>query len=171
MPFARTGLGPVRPAKSIEKSGGHLRIRKLEGARTQWIPTIRCESARGPAAKLSIRGADPSIDHIHGDARASLFVAILVIKRQVPLKALQVGPLKETGGGGFKIVIDINQGVSTEKSREMVKVLKQSGLKVQSAIQEDHLRVSGKNKDDLQSAIKMLKEQDFGIPLQFTNYR
>jgi len=93
------------------------------------------------------------------------------IKRQVPLKALQIGPLKETGGGGFKIVIDINQGVSSDKSREMVKMLKSSGIKVQAAIQEDHLRVSGKNKDDLQKAIALLKEKDFGIPLQFTNYR
>src|SRR6266542_3798990 len=52
------------------------------------------------------------------------------IKRQVPLKALQIGPLKETGGGGHKIVIDINQGISTEKGREIVKSLKGSGLKV-----------------------------------------
>jgi len=108
------------------------------------------------------------------DHRVTAAVEVLkekCIKRQVPLKALQIGPLKETGGGGFKIVIDINQGVSTEKSREMVKVLKQSGLKVQSAIQEDHLRVSGKSRDVLQSAIQLLKEGDFGIPLQFTNYR
>jgi uncharacterized protein YajQ (UPF0234 family) len=53
----------------------------------------------------------------------------------------------------------------------MVKLLKFSGIKVQAAIQEDHLRVSGKNKDDLQKAIAFLKEKDFGIPLQFTNYR
>ena len=108
------------------------------------------------------------------DHRVTAAIEVLkekCIKRQVPLKALQIGPLKETGGGGFKSVIDINQGVSTEKSREMVKILKSSGIKVQSAIQEDHLRVSGKNKDDLQKAIALLKEKDFGIPLQFTNYR
>ena len=108
------------------------------------------------------------------DHRVTAAVEVLkekAIKRQVPLKALQIGPLKETGGGAYKIVIDINQGVSTEKSREMVKLLKTSGIKVQAAIQEDHLRVSGKNKDDLQKAIAFLKEKDFGIPLQFTNYR
>jgi uncharacterized protein YajQ (UPF0234 family) len=108
------------------------------------------------------------------DHRVTAAVEVLkekAIKRQVPLKALQIGPLKETGGGGFKIVIDINQGITTEKSREMVKALKQSGLKVQSAIQDDHLRVSGKSKDVLQSAIQLLKDKDFGIPLQFTNYR
>jgi len=93
------------------------------------------------------------------------------IKRQVPLKALQIGPLKETGGGGHKIVIDINQGISTEKGREIVKSLKGSGLKVQASIQEEQVRVSGKSRDLLQSAIQYLKEQDFGIPLQFTNYR
>jgi cyclic-di-GMP-binding protein len=93
------------------------------------------------------------------------------VKRQVPLKSLQIGPLKETGGGGFKITIDVNQGISTEKAREMVKALKQSGLKVQASIQDDQVRVSGKSKDVLQGAITFLKEQDFGIPLQFTNYR
>jgi uncharacterized protein YajQ (UPF0234 family) len=108
------------------------------------------------------------------DHRVAAAVDVLkekAVKRSVPIKALQIGPLKETGGGGYKIVIDINQGISTEKSREMVKALKSSGLKVQSAIQEDHLRVSGKSKDVLQSAIQLLKETDFGIPLQFTNYR
>jgi uncharacterized protein YajQ (UPF0234 family) len=93
------------------------------------------------------------------------------VKRQVPLKALQIGPLKETGGGGHKIVIDVNQGISTEKAREMVKALKQSGMKVQASIQDDQVRVSGKSKDALQEAIAFLKENDFGIPLQFTNYR
>ena len=108
------------------------------------------------------------------DHRVSAAVEVFkekCIKRNVPLKALQIGPLKETGGGGHKQVIDINQGVSTEKSREMVKILKSSGIKVQAAIQEDHLRVSGKSKDSLQEAIQLLKEKDFGIPLQFTNYR
>ena len=108
------------------------------------------------------------------DHRVTAAVEVLkekCIKRQVPLKALQIGPLKETGGGGFKQVIDINQGISSEKSREMVKALKASGIKVQAAIQEDHLRVSGKSKDVLQSAIQLLKEKDFDIPLQFTNYR
>jgi uncharacterized protein YajQ (UPF0234 family) len=108
------------------------------------------------------------------DHRVTAAVEVLkekAIKRQVPLKSLQIGPLKETGGGGFKIVIDINQGISTEKSREMVKLLKQSGIKVQAAIQEDHLRVSGKSKDVLQEAIQLLKGADFDIPLQFTNYR
>ena len=108
------------------------------------------------------------------DHRVSAAVEVFkekCIKRSVPLKALQIGPLKETGGGGYKQVIDINQGVSTEKSREMVKILKSSGIKVQAAIQEDHLRVSGKSKDALQEAIQLLKEKDFGIPLQFTNYR
>jgi uncharacterized protein YajQ (UPF0234 family) len=108
------------------------------------------------------------------DHRVTAAVDVLkekAVKRSVPLKALQIGPLKETGGGGYKVVIDINQGISTEKSREMVKALKSSGLKVQSAIQEDHLRVSGKSRDVLQSAIQLLKDTDFGIPLQFTNYR
>lgn len=93
------------------------------------------------------------------------------VRRSVPLKALQVGEVKETGGGAFKLVVDINQGIATDRAREMVKALKQSGLKVQAAIQEDQLRVSGKSKDALQEAVALLKEKDFGIPLQFVNYR
>lgn len=94
------------------------------------------------------------------------------VKRQVPLKALQPSAIKPTGGGGFKIDVEINQGIADEKAREIVKTIKQANLKgVQVAIQGDQLRVSGKSRDALQSAIQLMKEKDFGIPLQFTNYR
>jgi hypothetical protein len=92
-------------------------------------------------------------------------------RRNVPLKALQVGQPKQVGGGAFLIEVGINQGIADEKAREMVKLLKRSGLKVQAAIQGDQVRVSSKSKDALQGAITLLKEEDFGIPLQFTNYR
>jgi uncharacterized protein YajQ (UPF0234 family) len=93
------------------------------------------------------------------------------VKRRVPLKALQVGPVRETGGGAFRIQIDVNQGISSDRAREIVRALKASGLKVQAAVQEDHVRVSARSRDELQAAIRLLKERDFGIPLQFTNYR
>jgi len=94
------------------------------------------------------------------------------VKRQVSLKTLQVGPIKETGGGGFKIVVAINKGIADEKAREIVKTVKAANIKgVQVAIQGDQLRVSGKTKDSLQDAIAVMKEKDFGIPLQFVNYR
>jgi uncharacterized protein YajQ (UPF0234 family) len=94
------------------------------------------------------------------------------IRRNISLKALQIGAIKPTGGGGFKSDIGINQGIADEKARDIVKTIKQANLKgVQVAIQGDQLRVSGKSKDALQDAMKIMKEKDFGIPLQFTNYR
>jgi cyclic-di-GMP-binding protein len=129
---------------------------------------------KGTGAKIEWTGELQLEISANTDHRVTAGVEVFkekCVKRQVPLKALQIGPLKETGGGGHKIVIDVNQGISTEKAREMVKELKQSGLKVQASIQDDQVRVSGKSKDVLQGAIVFLKEKDFGIPLQFTNYR
>jgi len=94
------------------------------------------------------------------------------VRREVSLKALQCGEIKPTGGGAFKLLIAINKGIADEKAREIVKTVKAANLKgVQVAIQGDQLRVSGKTRDALQSVIALLKEKDFGIPLQFTNYR
>ena len=74
--------------------------------------------------------------------------------------------------GDLGIEITINQGIADEKAREIVKYVKQANIKgLQVAIQGDQLRVSGKSRDSLQEAIQLLKEKDFGIPLQFTNYR
>jgi len=94
------------------------------------------------------------------------------VKRQVPLKSLQYKDIKPTGGNAYKLEITINQGIADEKAREIVKYVKQANIKgLQVAIQGDQLRVSGKSRDSLQEAIQLLKEKDFGIPLQFTNYR
>jgi uncharacterized protein YajQ (UPF0234 family) len=88
------------------------------------------------------------------------------------LKALNTGPVKPTGGGGFKIEIEINQGIADEKAREIVKAVKAANIKgLQVAIQGEQLRVSGKSRDSLQEAIQVMKDNDFGIPLQFVNYR
>ena len=65
----------------------------------------------------------------------------------------------------------LQKGISTDKAREIVKIVKGTKLKVQTAIQGDQLRVSGKNRDDLQTVINLLKETDLGIDMQFTNYR
>jgi uncharacterized protein YajQ (UPF0234 family) len=67
--------------------------------------------------------------------------------------------------------VHVNQGISDEKAKEMTKMIRSSGMKVQAQIQGDQVRISGKKKDDLQEAIQMLKEHDFGIALQFVNFR
>lgn len=94
-----------------------------------------------------------------------------LVKRGVSLKALQLGKVEPASGGTVRQEVSFQAGIPTEKAREIVKLLKDSKLKVQGAIQEDQVRVSGKNKDDLQAAIQALKARDFGLDLQFTNYR
>ncbi len=94
-----------------------------------------------------------------------------LVKRNVPLKGLEYGTLIPSSGGSVKQDIKLQQGIATEKAKEIVKFIKDSKLKVQTTIQGDLLRVSGKDRDVLQEAIASLKAKDFGIDMQFTNYR
>ena len=94
-----------------------------------------------------------------------------LVKRGVPLKGLEYGTLIPSAGSTVKQEISLQQGIAIEKAREIVKKIKDSKLKVQASIQGDFVRVSGKDRDVLQSAIKLLRENDFGIDMQFTNYR
>lgn len=94
-----------------------------------------------------------------------------LVKRQVALKALQKGDIQPAAGGTARQTVGLNVGISTDKAREIVKFIKDMKLKAQSSIQGDQVRVSAKSKDTLQEIIQALKDNDFGIPLQFTNYR
>jgi uncharacterized protein YajQ (UPF0234 family) len=94
-----------------------------------------------------------------------------MVKRGVPLKALTYGPIEEAAGSTVCQRITMQQGIPIEKAREIVKVIKNSKKKVQAAIQGDLVRVSGKDRDTLQDIIALLRQSDFGIDMQFTNYR
>lgn len=95
-----------------------------------------------------------------------------LVKRQVPLKALAYGKVTEAARSTVRQVVSLNVGISDEHARQINKHIKGLNLKgVQSQVQGDQLRVSGKKRDDLQTAIAALKEHDFGIPLQFVNFR
>ncbi len=94
-----------------------------------------------------------------------------LVKRGVPLKALSYGDVDQALGATVRQRITLQKGIPTDKAREIVKLIKGSKLKVQAAIQGDQLRVSGKNRDDLQGVIRLLKGTDLGIDMQFTNYR
>jgi len=94
-----------------------------------------------------------------------------LVKRQVPLKGLSYGEIIPAAGSTVRQEITLQQGIATEKAREIVKKIKDSKLKVQASIQGDFVRVAGKDRDTLQSVIKLLREADFGIDMQFTNYR
>ena len=94
-----------------------------------------------------------------------------LVRRQVPLKGLDYGPVMPAAGSTVRQEITLQQGIPIEKAREIVKKIKDSKLKVQASIQGDFVRVSGRDRDTLQSVIKLLRETDFGIDMQFTNYR
>lgn len=94
-----------------------------------------------------------------------------LVKRKVSLKALQPEKIETALGGTVRQRIGLQSGIPIEKSREIVKMVKGTKLKVQTAIQGEQLRVSGKNKDDLQKVIELLRESDLDINMQFANYR
>jgi uncharacterized protein YajQ (UPF0234 family) len=94
-----------------------------------------------------------------------------LVKRGVSLKALQPGKIEEAFGGTVRQNIQLQVGIPVEKAREIVKMIKGTKLKVQSSIQGDQVRISGKKKDDLQTIIGLLRESDLGIHMQFVNYR
>jgi uncharacterized protein YajQ (UPF0234 family) len=94
-----------------------------------------------------------------------------LVKRGVSLKALDYGKLEDASMGTVRQKAKIVQGIESEKAKAIVKSIKDAKLKVQASIQSDQVRVTGRSKDDLQKAMSIVKEKDFGIPLQFTNYR
>jgi uncharacterized protein YajQ (UPF0234 family) len=95
-----------------------------------------------------------------------------LVKRKVSLKAVDYGKVEEASGGTARQQANLVAGISSEKAKAINKFVKGLGIKgVQSQVQGEQLRVSGKKRDDLQSTIQALREEDFGIPLQFTNFR
>jgi uncharacterized protein YajQ (UPF0234 family) len=94
-----------------------------------------------------------------------------LVRRGVPLKALSYGDPEPAAGGTVKQRAQIQQGIPQEKAKEVVRFIKDSKAKVQASIQGDMVRVSGKDRDTLQQVIASLKARDFGINMQFTNYR
>ena len=94
-----------------------------------------------------------------------------LVKRKVPLKAFNYGPIIPAAGSTVRQEITLQQGIPIEKAREIVKTIKESKKKVQASIQGDFVRVSGKDRDTLQEVMHVLRQHDFGIDMQFTNYR
>lgn len=93
------------------------------------------------------------------------------IKRGIDLKSISFGKIESAHSGLVKCLAKIVSGIAQEKAKELLKIIKDLNLKVQASIAGDQVRVSGKNRDDLQVVIAHLKTQNFSIPLQFTNYR
>jgi uncharacterized protein YajQ (UPF0234 family) len=94
-----------------------------------------------------------------------------LVKRGVAVKSLDYQKVEPAAMGTVRQLVKIQQGIASEKAKEIVKAIKDRKLKVQAAIQGDQVRVSGRAKDDLQEVMALLRAGDFGVPLQFTNYR
>jgi uncharacterized protein YajQ (UPF0234 family) len=128
---------------------------------------------KGPGNAVELEGTD-LVATAADDLKFKAVVDILqsrLHKRGVPLKALSYGKVEEAAGGLKRQRIGLQQGIPIEKAREIVRLIKDTKLKVQVQIQDDQVRVSGKSRDDLQTIIAMLKARDLGIALQFDNYR
>lgn len=93
------------------------------------------------------------------------------IKRNISIKSLQYGKVEQASGGMARQIISVQQGISKEKGKEIIAVIKESKIKVQAQIQDEQVRVTGKNRDDLQETIALLKGKDLEVEMQFTNFR
>jgi len=140
------------------------------------------QTLRELAQRFDFRGANSEVRreenaiHLHSadDFKVRALGEILrekLARRQVPLKALQIGPIEPGPAGTAKQKLDLQQGIPIEKAREIVKLVKEMKTKVQVAIQGDQVRVSGKKKDELQAVVQLLRAQDLGIAMQFVNFR
>ena len=130
---------------------------------------------RGSVSKIELNEKDLNLTLTSDDAhKLKSVVDILetkLVRRGVALKALDYGKVEPAAGGTVRQVAKIQQGIPSEKAKEIVKAIKDRKLKVQASIQSEQVRVAGRAKDDLQEAIALLRARDFGLPLQFTNYR
>jgi cyclic-di-GMP-binding protein len=125
-------------------------------------------------SNIELEGKDAIVLHSIDDYKLKAVNDILqqkLVKRGVSLKGLTYGAVEPAAGATAKQKITMQQGIAIEKAKEIVKVIKNSKMKVNGSIQGDLVRVSGKDRDSLQQVIALLKQQDFGIDLQFTNYR
>lgn len=94
-----------------------------------------------------------------------------LVKRGIALNSLEIGKWEAAGGNNHRCEVKLIQGIATEKAKEINKFIKEAKFKVNSQIQDEQLRVTGKSRDELQAVMAALKGKDFGLPLQFTNFR
>ena len=125
-------------------------------------------------SQIALEGKDAIVLHSADEFKMKAVNDVFqqkLVKRGVPLKGLTYGALETAAGSTVKQKITMQQGIPIEKAREIVKLIKESKKKVQASIQGDLVRVSGKDRDTLQEIISLLRQKDFGIDMQFTNYR
>lgn len=130
---------------------------------------------KGSVSRLELdKKANTLTLYSDNDGKLKSVVDILqnrLIKQSISLKALDFGSVLAAEGGTVRQVAKIVQGVASEKAKEMVRAIKDAKLKVSASIQGDQLRVTGRSKDELQEAMTLLRAGDFGVALQFVNFR
>lgn len=144
------------------------------------------QASREISQRYDFKGTDSSVElaedggaqvlriHSNTEQKVKDCVKMLeekLVKRKIALKAVSHGKIEQAAGGTARQTLTLNQGISTEKAKEIVKYVKDMKVKAQGSVQGEQVRVSAKSRDTLQDIIASLKEKDFGIPLQFTNYR
>ena len=141
------------------------------------------QAAREVSTRFDFKGTDSTVElkektielATESESRLTALTQVLeekLVKRQVSRKALSYGKVEEASKGTVRQTVTLNSGISTEKGKEIGRFLKELGLKgVSHQIQGEQLRITGKKRDDLQTAIQAMKEHDFNVPLQFTNFR
>jgi cyclic-di-GMP-binding protein len=155
------------------------------GVDLQEVDNAVNQARKEVAQRYDFKGSKASIDFSRADTNITLtadddfkmtalweILQSRLVRRGVPTKNLTPGELERAANDTVRRVITLQQGIPTEAAKEIVKFLKERKLKrVQAAIQADQVRVSSSSKDDLQEAMRMLREHDFGVALQFGNYR
>jgi len=142
------------------------------------------QAAKELSQRFDFKGSKSSIElnkdkgeitlHTNDEYKLQSLMEILknkLVKRNVSLKALVYGKVEKATGDTLRQIVTLQKGISPERSRDIVKLIKNMKLKVQSEIQKDQVRVRGKKLDDLQAVIQMLKEMKFDFHIEFINYR
>jgi uncharacterized protein YajQ (UPF0234 family) len=132
--------------------------------------------------RFDFRGTDASVEQTpealilraNSEERVKAAYGVVqekLVKRKVSLKYFEASEPAPGPKGASKLTVKVTEGIAHDKAKDVIRRIKDSKLKVQAAIQDQSLRISGKNRDDLQAAIQLLKREDFGLDLQFTNFR
>ena len=151
-------------------------LQEVKNAINQAVMEIRQRfDFKGSKSEITLDEKIPAINLVSDDEQKIKSVIDVLesklIKRKVSLKALSYGQLEPAGGNTVRQAIQLQQGIPQEKGKEIVKAIKGMKTKVQGQVMDDQVRVTGKNRDDLQAVIAELQEKDFGISMSFTNYR